>query len=304
MNEAVSYSAELIPVRPARPSRRVSTSRQPRPLENRVADLKRRMATVASPQKRQPGALYLVFLGAVFYSLVLVAGMVITDRSPNWDPNLLSTGLPIESAALSNLSIFPASKDDFLVRLTRQDRKVVAGQVHFISSLIAARNKGLEMKEANQLAAAIVVESRRVGLDPLFVAAIIKHESTFKNRALSTAGARGLMQLLPSTAEYVTRVADISWHGEHRLSDPAYNIRLGVSYVKYLLAKFDSPAHVLIAYNWGPANLANALKAGERIPGEPVDYARRILKDHARWTNEYTARAQEFRYLNVEALLG
>jgi soluble lytic murein transglycosylase len=89
------------------------------------------------------------------------------------------------------------------------------------------------------------------GLDPSLIAAVIYVESHFRDQT-SAAGAKGLMQLLPSTADYI---ADLSGgtefeHGD--LATPQINIAYGSWYLAYLLRKYDgSEVLALAAYNAG-----------------------------------------------------
>src|SRR5207248_7844277 len=83
--------------------------------------------------------------------------------------------------------------------------------------------------------AAIVRESRRNGLDPLLVAAVIQVESRFDPFAVSDAGACGLMQLMPPTAQWLA--GETSMRPAH-LFNPVLNIELGTSYLAQLMANF------------------------------------------------------------------
>lgn len=90
--------------------------------------------------------------------------------------------------------------------------------------------------------------------DPAFVHAIIRQESAFDPRARSGADARGMMQLLPSTARGVARNLGVEWRGGDALYDPNYNIQLGTFHLGELMAGFgDSYLLTTIAYNAGPA---------------------------------------------------
>lgn len=84
----------------------------------------------------------------------------------------------------------------------------------------------------------VLAESQRQGADPLLVASVIKKESTFNPRALSPAGARGVMQILQSTGR------DLGVHDPEQLYHPPTNIRAGVRYLKGL---FDSFSEVSMA---------------------------------------------------------
>ncbi len=101
----------------------------------------------------------------------------------------------------------------------------------------------------------IVRESRARGLDPFFVAGLIRQESMFHPSIASSAGAIGLMQLLPGTAQEVARSLGIRYE-RARLDDPEYNVRLGTQYLAQMLRRFDGRAEdALSAYNAGPGRI-------------------------------------------------
>ncbi len=90
-------------------------------------------------------------------------------------------------------------------------------------------------------------------VDIYLVLAVIKAESGFNQNTVSDKGAIGLMQILPSTAEYVAeeildeRISD--------LKNAEVNIRYGVAYLNYLKNKFDDEFTFLAAYNAGEGNV-------------------------------------------------
>lgn len=88
------------------------------------------------------------------------------------------------------------------------------------------------------------------GLPPSLVYAVIKAESGFREDARSSAGAVGLMQLLPSTAEFVCRKEGKTFYPE-RLTEGSYNVELGCAYLRYLFGRFKEERAVLAAYNAG-----------------------------------------------------
>jgi hypothetical protein len=199
---------------------------------------------------------------------------------------------------VSSSAYAPSSKDNFLLRLNSKEQRKLSAQVHYVSELI--RSTRSKTQDISRMAYAIVLEARRLDLDPLFVAAVIKSESAFDRKALSYAGALGLMQLMPATAKYISEKTELEWHGISRLKDPYYNIKLGTAYLKYLEELFDgNREQMLIAYNWGPTNLNTALKQRTRIPGSPRQYAHTIISNHARWNTEFAARLPEFQYLSL-----
>lgn len=117
-------------------------------------------------------------------------------------------------------------------------------------------------------AALIEAEATRQGVDPELVHAVIRAESSYRPRAESPAGARGLMQLMPATARRFG-VTD-RW-------SPAENLRGGIAYLKFLIKHFDGDLSlVLAAYNAGEGAVA---KHGNQIPPyrETRTYVRRVL---------------------------
>jgi len=89
------------------------------------------------------------------------------------------------------------------------------------------------------------------------IAAIIYAESRFRDQE-SHAGARGLMQVTPETAELIENLSGGSTFVADDLSDPDLNIRYGTFYLRYLLDKFDGDVvAALAAYNAGETNVAN-----------------------------------------------
>ena len=116
------------------------------------------------------------------------------------------------------------------------------------------------------------------GVDAALIASVINTESGFNERAVSNRGAVGLMQLLPSTAEWVINKmikqnVNISGYSAEELFNtevrdgvlfnPYLNIRIGTFYLFYLLNKFESVDTALAAYNAGEGNVSNWLKTDE-----------------------------------------
>ncbi len=209
-------------------------------------------------------------------------------------PEVLGLRLPSLSLSRSEGS----DRDAFISKLNAKMQRQLASKVHFVAQLIQGTNRS---PNAVKLARSIVYESYRAGIDPLFVAAIIKSESTFNATALSSAGAMGLMQIRPSTGRYISeKTDDLDWHGAFKLNDPHYNIRTGIAYLKYLDAMFKgNRERMLVAYNWGPGNMLEAMKGTKVVPGGSAQYARTILRDTLAWNSQYEQTWAQLQYLDV-----
>lgn len=117
-----------------------------------------------------------------------------------------------------------------------------------------------------QYQAVIAEQAALNDLDPALVAAVIKVESNFRADAVSRRDARGLMQLLPSTAEEVARNMGHQIDEDvfvEQLFDPEFNITLGTRYLAKMLRDFGgNEAMALAAYNAGPNKLKSWLDSG------------------------------------------
>lgn len=107
-----------------------------------------------------------------------------------------------------------------------------------------------------------------IGPEEALLLAVVRQESAFDAQAVSSAGARGLMQLMPSTARQVARVLKVAASTERLTGDPAYNVLLGRTYLGSLLDAYDgSYVLALAAYNAGPSNVRRWI----RRYGDPRD---------------------------------
>ncbi|MEE2688129.1 MAG: lytic transglycosylase domain-containing protein [Pseudomonadota bacterium] len=142
--------------------------------------------------------------------------------------------------------------------------------------------------------------------DPAFVKAVVRQESVFDPKAMSRAGARGLMQLMPKTAYRVARRLNIRYSRARLTRDPKFNLTIGSAYLLQLLEDFQgSPILALAAYNAGPArakrwqknfgdperSIEDAVDWIESIPFyETRNYVQRVLENftvyRARGTNK------------------
>ena len=98
-------------------------------------------------------------------------------------------------------------------------------------------------------------QARDKHLDPALIAAVIYQESKFQDRT-STAGALGLMQLLPDTADFIARKSGGTQFTTADLATPEINIRYGSWYLRYLMRRYGGKEVLAIAaYNAGEHNV-------------------------------------------------
>lgn len=122
-----------------------------------------------------------------------------------------------------------------------------------------------------ELAAAIERAARAEGLDPELAFRLVAVESGFRVDAVSSAGALGLTQILPSTAAELDPTAT----PDRLLRDPELNLRLGFRYLRRLLVAYDGDLRLALhAYNRGPGTVARLRAAGREVAN---GYADRIL---------------------------
>lgn len=111
-------------------------------------------------------------------------------------------------------------------------------------------------------------------VDPFMTASIIFTESRFNPTAVSFKDARGLMQILPSTGEWVAEKIGLPNYSDDQLFEPEVNIQIGCWYLTYLNSQFpDNRELVLAAYNGGIGNVNKWLSNKEySSDGKHLDY--------------------------------
>jgi soluble lytic murein transglycosylase len=134
-------------------------------------------------------------------------------------------------------------------------------------------------------------------LDPALVAGVIYAESHFRDQT-SHAGARGLMQITPATADYIAQKSGGTEFEEGDLATPQINISYGSWYLRYLLDRYDgNEVLALCAYNGGEGNVDRWLAEGhisdtaftlDRVPfAETREYVRRVLDARGDYRRQY-----------------
>lgn len=146
--------------------------------------------------------------------------------------------------------------------------------------------------QAPDTAKAIVSVSDALKLDPLLPVAIAYVESGYNPRAMSPVGARGFMQLMPSTAEEWAGKLQLPY-SDDRLYDPIYNCRLAINYFNALRGHYnDELAIALTAYNRGQGNVAKIVEKHGTLPPNILDYyANVVLRKYYTLAKKYAREA-------------
>jgi len=136
--------------------------------------------------------------------------------------------------------------------------------------------EGLE--KGISIEAAIKEASRKFGVEEALIKAVIKQESGFNPNAISRAGAIGLMQLMPKTAESL---------GVNPF-DPVENIEGGVKYLKGLINRFNGNKYLaLAAYNGGIGRMqkrgVDTVEEINKMPDETVNYVKKVMKYYEKY---------------------
>ncbi len=149
--------------------------------------------------------------------------------------------------------------------------KVEPDEVEYPDELLDKLPFAKALREApavpSQYRELVEASARKHGVDPRLVHALIQVESAYHSKAISPKGARGLMQIMPSTGQQ---------YGALDLLDPKVNVEAGVRHLKMLLGRYSDLPLALAAYNAGEG-------AVERFKGIPPfretqNYVARILR--------------------------
>ncbi len=189
---------------------------------------------------------------------------------------LLSAGIISFEPACRNKDVYNfLDGNDGLVINTRI-QVVQAKKKKILTALDKMAGK-LSIKNKWSLVELIYKECQEHMLDPQLVVALIQTESSFNNNALSSAGARGLMQIRLLTAIGIAKEMGIDWNKAPSLHDPKTNIKMGTYYLAKMIQRFRRLETALTAYNMGPTAVGRLMLSKTRIPRK---YSRRVLKNY------------------------
>jgi hypothetical protein len=147
------------------------------------------------------------------------------------------------------------------------------GAAETVGAAVPVAGAGDMLSEHLPTEAIIEKASRRYGVDGGLIKAIIKAESNFNPRAVSSAGAQGLMQLMPATARGL---------GVSDSFDPEQNVMAGTRFLKDMLRRYGGNVdEALAAYNWGPGNVDR--HGSDNLPRETRAYLGKVKGYYAQY---------------------
>jgi len=141
--------------------------------------------------------------------------------------------------------------------------------------------------------------AKEYNMDPYLILSVARQESTYRPSLSSSAGAAGIMQLMPATAKWLAKVDDsVPASAARDLSDPRNSMRLGVAYLRRMMDRSEGNlVYALAAYNAGPGNCDKWRRKYRGMPitefienipfTETQNYVKRILAHYATYHSLY-----------------
>ena len=134
-------------------------------------------------------------------------------------------------------------------------------------------------------------------IDSAIIISVLKEESYFNPKAVSISNARGLMQLLPSTAAHIANKKGLAYSGKNHLFEPQKNIELGSTYLRSLYDETGSMLYAVASYNAGPGAVQKWIKESktsdidqfvEDIPyQETQNYVKKVYRSYWCYSRMY-----------------
>ncbi len=204
-----------------------------------------------------------------------LAARIRAARDPGWTPTRALDFAGSENARAAALLVAwgePRRARAFVLRL---DESAADGTDRTLAARLAvgfglpdlavaiARRAGRDGVMLTEAGWPLAVDPPAGPVEPALALGLIRQESNFNTEAMSPVGARGLMQLMPATAQAVAhRLGDGTLNITALSTDPAYNMRLGTAYLGGLLDQFGGSMPFAVAsYNAGPGRVADWVAA-------------------------------------------
>jgi soluble lytic murein transglycosylase len=143
------------------------------------------------------------------------------------------------------------------------------------------RGKGISTtdEKLKTIANSVYEESQKYAIDYRLILAVMKVESNFKNEAISSKGARGLLQVKPSLAKYIAKDngMEVTEVTSRSLHEPETNIKIGVNYLSKLIDMFENLTSALHAYNVGPSKVK---KIGALNTAPSTRFTKKVMNEY------------------------
>lgn len=193
-------------------------------------------------------------------------------------PASQSEGQKIGNVAGARARVYGATPSAAAATEDLGDGPTRAGDADILTPKIADAGQG-QRNYRQKLDDIVVRAAKRHGVDPNLARAVVTAESDFNPKSLSSAGAMGLMQLMPGTARDL---------GVNDPWDPEQNVDGGVRYLGQMLSRFDGDVgKALMAYNWGPSNVERQ----GRPPAETRNYLEKVTRLRQLYAEGFSAMA-------------
>ena len=210
-------------------------------------------------------------------------------KLPLWIRIALITGIVLITAGIISCAVMSG----YLNRQKQihEDEKAAIFDHYFVK--VSVSYNDYEFRFSDEYKALIIRYAAEYNLNPAFVAAVILNESTFRADVESPVGARGLMQLMPDTAQWIAGKMDIHGFVFDEMNIPEKNIMFGCWYLNWLSKTFGGNlVCVISAYHAGHNQVRNWLsdrtvsRDGKNIEldnlpeGQTKSYARKVVRDY------------------------
>jgi soluble lytic murein transglycosylase-like protein len=191
--------------------------------------------------------------------------------------------MPSRPIALESARIMAQEKMEAAASMTESEAEALERLVRKsrdeLSPGGAKDSRGMDPAEKEHIEAIIQKVSSALDMDPNLIKAVVKAESNYNPKAVSHAGAQGLMQLMPRTAKEM---------GVKDPFDPLQNIWGGARYLKSMMNRHGGNLNkALAAYNWGPGNLdRHGYGNGSNLPRETRRYIEVVNRNYNRYKTQ------------------
>ncbi len=199
-----------------------------------------------------------------------------SEEKLNLNASTLSVYKPVTDqlkTLYESKQILPASRlaNDFASELPKEEKSAfvywLANDLKWVGKSVYLSNdealiNQLELRFPLAYRNEVSAQSKRYHVPEALIYAIIRQESAFREDALSYAGAHGLMQLMPKTASWISKIHHITYQHQQQLFSLSKNIQLGVAYLAHLSKHYNNQLLLTVAaYNAGPTQVRAWLRS-------------------------------------------